>query len=66
MKQYGYPSTDRNPRIVLRNIKYKKKGVWEMIRAKMLALSSDFSARPERVEEKCKSLTTAFPPLTRS
>jgi len=45
---------------LFRNVNCKKKSVWELITASMPAENPNFSARPEQVEGKWKSLTLAF------
>ena len=45
---------------LFRNVNCKKKSVWELITASMAAENPNFSARPEQVEGKWKSLTLAF------
>ena len=45
---------------LFRNVNCKKKSVWELITASMVAENPNFSARPEQVEGKWKSLTLAF------
>ena len=45
---------------LFRNVNYRKKSVWEKIRGEMVRVSPEFSARPEQVEGKWKSLTAAF------
>ena len=46
---------------LFRNVNCKKKSVWELITASMAAENPwNFSARPEQVEGKRKSLTLAF------
>ena len=45
---------------LFRDVNCKKKSVWELITASMVAENPNFSARPEQVEGKWKSLTLAF------
>ena len=45
---------------LFRNVNCKKKSVWELITASMAAENPNFSARPEQVEGKWKSLTLTF------
>ena len=45
---------------LFRNVICKKKSVWELKTASMAAENPNFSARPEQVEGKWKSLTLAF------